>query len=661
MGPVSGPGDPSALPLGSSQQQLAQSGGSAQHIPVDAELERAAIAALWQQPPPPHQHQLQHQQHQQQQPPPQQQQPPPQQQQPPPQLHQHQQLHLQRPVLLQQQQQQQQQQQHLQHLQRLQQQQPLSVQPHLQHPQLNHGQIQPNLQSQLFQSLQLAPAPTPVLDHHPPLERHLYHGPAAATSTASVDSLINGLAHASLLADSGTHHRAEGLVPPAANPALGSNDDPAPLPSGSNLTNPGMAMQPGLLGQPGTAIGFGCNGGQNLNPLLSAPGLLQMLPAHAIGAQSSALSNQTSLQLEVQRLRQQLQNAVDLLPALAAQSQVAGMAPNSQMLLDPPGPSAQPNLSAEELLAKAHMCLNGNQSASMRSLSPGIASGLHRWAGEDVATSMQYTMQQIDGALSACRSLGSGILGVHHQVQGNQVGNLGDSGHYNGGNAMHYASGGDSTKQLRSRRRRGRSDMQERRLLHGGRGDGRRETDNADVYFKVNVPKILSGEDTRTTLMIRNIPNKYDQRQLLKVLERNHRGRFDLFYLPIDFKNCCNVGYAFINVISLAYLPEFCLEFKKKKWENFNSEKVCDINYARIQGKASLIAHFQNSALMHEDESMQPVVFRSDGSSIREKIQWGGPKSHTSASSSSTARREHRHSSHYQGSTHRARDSEGSS
>ena len=33
--------------------------------------------------------------------------------------------------------------------------------------------------------------------------------------------------------------------------------------------------------------------------------------------------------------------------------------------------------------------------------------------------------------------------------------------------------------------------------------------------------------------------------------------------------------------------------FNQKKWERFNSEKICHISYARIQGRSSLISHFQ--------------------------------------------------------------------
>ena len=60
---------------------------------------------------------------------------------------------------------------------------------------------------------------------------------------------------------------------------------------------------------------------------------------------------------------------------------------------------------------------------------------------------------------------------------------------------------------------------------------------------------IVAGEDKRTTLMVKNIPNKYTQKMLLATIDERFRGTYDFFYLPIDFKNKCNVGYAFINMV----------------------------------------------------------------------------------------------------------------
>lgn len=53
--------------------------------------------------------------------------------------------------------------------------------------------------------------------------------------------------------------------------------------------------------------------------------------------------------------------------------------------------------------------------------------------------------------------------------------------------------------------------------------------------------------DPRTTLMIRNIPNKYTKDRLLQLIDVDFMNTYDFFYLPMDFENKCNVGYAFIN------------------------------------------------------------------------------------------------------------------
>lgn len=127
--------------------------------------------------------------------------------------------------------------------------------------------------------------------------------------------------------------------------------------------------------------------------------------------------------------------------------------------------------------------------------------------------------------------------------------------------------------------------------------------------YKIIMDQVLKGNDKRTTLMIKNIPNKYNQKMLLTEIDKNFSGKYDFFYLPIDFKNKCNVGYAFINMVNPSAIVPFAKEFNLKKWGRFNSEKVCQLNYGRIQGKKNLVSHFQNSSLMDELVDCRPVFF----------------------------------------------------
>ncbi len=117
-----------------------------------------------------------------------------------------------------------------------------------------------------------------------------------------------------------------------------------------------------------------------------------------------------------------------------------------------------------------------------------------------------------------------------------------------------------------------------------------------DDRFEIDLRKIVS--KGWTTLMIRNIPNKYTKEQMLATINRKFKDKFDFFYLPIDFFNECNVGYAFINFIDLRDIESFYRSFNNQKWARFNSEKICKINYARIQGKVECERHFKDSSLM---------------------------------------------------------------
>ncbi|XP_061369815.1 protein MEI2-like 2 isoform X2 [Gastrolobium bilobum] len=78
--------------------------------------------------------------------------------------------------------------------------------------------------------------------------------------------------------------------------------------------------------------------------------------------------------------------------------------------------------------------------------------------------------------------------------------------------------------------------------------------------YLLDLDKIMNVEDIRTTLMIKNIPNKYTSEMLLAAIDENHSGSYDFLYLPIDFKNKCNVGYAFINMVSPSHIIPFYKE-----------------------------------------------------------------------------------------------------
>jgi len=126
-----------------------------------------------------------------------------------------------------------------------------------------------------------------------------------------------------------------------------------------------------------------------------------------------------------------------------------------------------------------------------------------------------------------------------------------------------------------------------------------------------------------TTVMFRNIPNKYTREMLVNQLEQDMRGQFDFIYLPIDFKNKCNVGYAFINFRTVEACESFVNRFNgvevRKCLPGLNSRKVTEVTPARVQGFEENVQRLRNSPVMreliHKPEWM-PLIFDHNGEQI---------------------------------------------
>lgn len=134
----------------------------------------------------------------------------------------------------------------------------------------------------------------------------------------------------------------------------------------------------------------------------------------------------------------------------------------------------------------------------------------------------------------------------------------------------------------------------------------------------VDVNKIREGTDVRTTIMLRNIPNKVDQAMLKSIIDESSWGKYDFMYLRIDFANDCNVGYAFINFVDPLDIIDFVNARGNQRWNCFKSDKVAEISYATIQGKDCLVQKFRNSSVMLEHAHYRPKLYYTSNGPIPE-------------------------------------------
>ncbi|KAJ5932716.1 hypothetical protein N7516_007205 [Penicillium verrucosum] len=151
------------------------------------------------------------------------------------------------------------------------------------------------------------------------------------------------------------------------------------------------------------------------------------------------------------------------------------------------------------------------------------------------------------------------------------------------------------------------------------------EEGQTSAEHAIDLDRIRQGLDVRSTVMIRNIPNKITSDQLKSIIDESSYGKYDFLYLRMDFTHHCNVGYAFMNFGDAIDIIDLVHSRQGKTWPDCISEKRTEISYATLQGKEALVNRFRNSNVMTRPPGERPRLFHIDGPRAGTEAAFPGP------------------------------------
>ena len=95
--------------------------------------------------------------------------------------------------------------------------------------------------------------------------------------------------------------------------------------------------------------------------------------------------------------------------------------------------------------------------------------------------------------------------------------------------------------------------------------------------MKIEVEKIVNGQETRTYLIVGNIPKYYSFQDMKQTFEIKHKNKFNDLRLPIESsqehereeqEQLFNQGYCFINFRHVLYVLDFYKDMHNSVLDN---------------------------------------------------------------------------------------------
>lgn len=130
---------------------------------------------------------------------------------------------------------------------------------------------------------------------------------------------------------------------------------------------------------------------------------------------------------------------------------------------------------------------------------------------------------------------------------------------------------------------------------------------------EIQLEEIFNGSNSKTTAVIKNIPKKFEMKDLLEVLNENEVTNFDIVYLPIKSKgsnNKKNLGFAFINFIDVQNLAYFYMKLHHKFngiLTSQNCRKYYEVFYCNTQGFDKIKKCYSNKYLYFNKEAITHI------------------------------------------------------
>jgi len=141
--------------------------------------------------------------------------------------------------------------------------------------------------------------------------------------------------------------------------------------------------------------------------------------------------------------------------------------------------------------------------------------------------------------------------------------------------------------------------------------------------YDIDPAKIQAGQDSRTTVMVRNLTGARARKDFLKFLEKcGLSERYTFFYMPCKEHRNIPAGFAFVNFVAPCDVHKLYVMVKSGFWSEVNSDaqaKCPAVSYGRFQGHDELMKHFSSSAVLHEQDPEKRPIFRPQaGKAVKE-------------------------------------------